>query len=472
MGITCGGGGAPVTDGTKVMFAICFILICMAVIGTMWGWLREKANSRAAPASTTISPRLPTMGQPGAQVAAQRPIPVWFKAFDLRDNMNEIFNLQVRAGEFSCFDGLRAISCGWVIIYHVILWQTRWIANPESLLPPTGILARWWAMPIFNFSGTLCVDTFLFISGFLATFLLLKKLEREDRPTHKWMGMAYVNRFVRILPAYMFSFFLNWKLFPTLAQGPLAANVWENTNKNCDILWWRHLLFINTVSPWMFKGAACFGHTWYLANDMMYFYFVPVLCFIYHPNNAGRAFAWLFTATLTFTCIAVTLYLAQAHGWSPNAWDGHSADVFHDEAFNKPYTRCPSYFIGVLMAFFWYEKKRLYPTYKFPPLLAWSMAIMSAAIMLAIQYGPVTGSEGIQACIILQKNCGSPWDQTIKTLISGLARPAWAFALGLMCLLCFNGQGKSVALNEFDIVVIIIFANLSVFCGPFPHCFF
>jgi len=33
-------------------------------------------------------------------------------------------------------------------------------------------------MPLFNFSGTLCVDTFLFISAFLATFLLLKKMEK------------------------------------------------------------------------------------------------------------------------------------------------------------------------------------------------------------------------------------------------------------------------------------------------------
>jgi len=33
--------------------------------------------------------------------------------------------------EFSCFDGMRAISCGWVIIYHVLLWQTRFIMNPE-----------------------------------------------------------------------------------------------------------------------------------------------------------------------------------------------------------------------------------------------------------------------------------------------------------------------------------------------------
>lgn len=47
------------------------------------------------------------------------------QAFDMRDNIAEIFALNKRPGEFACFDGLRAISCGWVVIYHVLLWQVR-----------------------------------------------------------------------------------------------------------------------------------------------------------------------------------------------------------------------------------------------------------------------------------------------------------------------------------------------------------
>ena len=442
MGVTCGGGPTPVSSGTKIMYAITFILISLALIGTTWGWLRDSANARVAAVPNTISPRLPTMGQPGATTNIQQaPIPVWFKAFDLRDNLNEIFNLQVRQGEFSCFDGLRAISCGWVVIYHVILWQTRWIANPEALLPPTGILAEWWAMPIFNFSGTLCVDTFLFISAFLATFLLLKKLDRETRHVWNWMPMVYVNRYARILPAYMFSFWLSWKVFPTLASGPLARNVWDNTNRACTDMWWRHLLFINTIDPWK-PHPTCFGHTWYLGNDMIYFWSVPVLCFMYKQGTLGRAAAWFFTIGLILSGTLSGLILAAEHNWSPNAWDGHESDVFHEEAFSRPYTRWPSYFIGVLVAFFWYEKKRSYPNAKFPSFIAWGMAAVAAFIMIAIQYGLITGSEGITACIIAQKDCGSDWSRTAKVMISGLARPAWTTGLALMCLLCFNGQGK------------------------------
>lgn len=136
-----------------------------------------------------ISPRIPVIGQP-YEPTAEVKVPFLFDIFDLRKNTAEIFNLHVRAGEFSCFDGIRALSCWWVIAYHVILWQHHFISNPEALLPPHGILAKWWSMPLFNFSGTLCVDTFLFISAFLAAYLLLCKLKKEERPVSQWLPMV------------------------------------------------------------------------------------------------------------------------------------------------------------------------------------------------------------------------------------------------------------------------------------------
>lgn len=445
MGVSCGGGATESTPGSKFMFAITFILIMCALVGTAWEYVRRKAAAQQAAVPNTISPRLPAVGQPPVGSGGHREVPVFFKAFDIKANASEIFNLQVRAGEFSCFDGMRAISCGWVIIYHVILWQTRFIANPESLLPPTGILAEWWSMPLFNFSGTLCVDTFLFISAFLAAFLLLKKLEREDRPLSKWLPMVYVNRWIRITPAYMFAFFLNWKMAPQLSEGPMSKPIWENSNRNCGILWWRHFLYINTVSPWMFKGAACFGHTWYLGNDMIYFMTVPLLVILYRKSNAGRLGAWFLTFAIIFGSILYQLVAAAEGEWSPNTWDGDEADAFHEGAFNKPYTRCPSYYIGVLVAFYWYEKKRSRATYKFPALTAYAMAAFSALVMLLIMYGPASGSKGVTACIITRTNCGSDWSRSTKVAIAALARPGWTTGLAILCLLCFNGQGELVS---------------------------
>lgn len=39
-------------------------------------------------------------------------------------------------------------------------------------------MSKWWATPFFNYSGTLSVDTFFFISGFLAAYMLMIKLDK------------------------------------------------------------------------------------------------------------------------------------------------------------------------------------------------------------------------------------------------------------------------------------------------------
>lgn len=57
--------------------------------------------------------------------------PGWLAAWDLHKNWHEVFTLKTRAGEFACFDSLKAISAAWVVFCHVILWQIWFINNPE-----------------------------------------------------------------------------------------------------------------------------------------------------------------------------------------------------------------------------------------------------------------------------------------------------------------------------------------------------
>ena len=38
--------------------------------------------------------------------------------------------------------------------------------------------------------------------------------------------------------------------FPPLLPGPLSKSLWANDSLKCPDQWWRHLLYINTISPW------------------------------------------------------------------------------------------------------------------------------------------------------------------------------------------------------------------------------
>lgn len=111
------------------------------------------------------------------------------------------------------------------------------------------------------------------------------------------------------------------------------------------------------------------------------------------------------------------------------------------EAFEVPWGRAPSYFIGVLTAYVWYEKKQRFPTYKVGAGVWTAIVAAISVLLLAIMYGPVSGSDGVTTCILAKANCGSGWDRSLKILIASCARPAWAMGVAVMSLLCFNGQG-------------------------------
>jgi len=53
-----------------------------------------------------------------------------------------------------------------------------------------GLMGQWWTTPFFNYSGTLSVDTFFFISGFLASYLMLTKLDKVITTTTTTMMMT------------------------------------------------------------------------------------------------------------------------------------------------------------------------------------------------------------------------------------------------------------------------------------------
>lgn len=229
--------------------------------------------------------------------------------------------------------------------------------------------------------------------------------------------------------------------------------MWELNHSKCADQWWRHLLYINTVSPWKAedRDPQCFGHTWYLADDMMFFYTVPIMALAYAKGGKpGKLFSVLLTLTIIVGCMAWAAVQAYEHDWSPNTWDDAPAARYNREAFEVPWARAPSYFIGILVAFLWYEKKKHYPDAKIPLVFALPMAVVSAFLLFAVMYGPSTGSVGVTDCIThgSDPNCGSHWPTTVKVLLSFAARPAWTIGISLMCMLCFAGQGTCLSVKS------------------------
>ena len=70
------------------------------------------------------------------------------------------------------------------------------------------------------------VDTFFFLSGFLAAYIGLKKLPSNANPLKVFAGYMW-ERWIRLTPAYLFILMFYIHLLPFLAVGPDASSSME-----------------------------------------------------------------------------------------------------------------------------------------------------------------------------------------------------------------------------------------------------
>jgi hypothetical protein len=118
--------------------------------------------------------------------------------------------------------------------------------NPKDFLPPHGITATFLGHLLL--SSRYAVDTFLYISGYLAVYVLQWKLKPNN--TSKWNILpVLVMPLLWILPLYMFCSGFWMYTAPHLGAGPFWYQ-WENILAPCYESWWTNLLFVNIFLPW------------------------------------------------------------------------------------------------------------------------------------------------------------------------------------------------------------------------------
>jgi len=92
------------------------------------------------------------------------------------------------------------------------------------------------------------LDTFFFLSGFLAAWGILQQLSKKSLSVHSYLLLMFA-RFVRLTPSYMLVVFFNWKVQPYLATGPNWA-AFALGNNACDDRWYLNMFYVNNLFPW------------------------------------------------------------------------------------------------------------------------------------------------------------------------------------------------------------------------------
>lgn len=253
-------------------------------------------------------------------------------------------------------NGIRVLSMVWVILGHTLFFPQQITRNLEYVFAE--VSQRW----TFSFivDATFSVDTFFFLSGFLAAFLMVKdmqkqkaKLEREGKQDAKgymrWV-LFFVHRYLRLTPVYFMWLVVHWKVVPALASqtGPLGflQQDGRNDGSNCDQYWWTNMLYINNFWPRDF-GDSCMGWTWYLANDWQLSFLLPLILI---PYNRKKLYGWLVGGSVLAAAWIVSAAIAFHYHFDPGLNATTPNAKYNTYFYVRPYTRAAPYLLGILMA--------------------------------------------------------------------------------------------------------------------------
>uniref|UniRef100_A0A2C9M3A4 Nose resistant-to-fluoxetine protein N-terminal domain-containing protein n=1 Tax=Biomphalaria glabrata TaxID=6526 RepID=A0A2C9M3A4_BIOGL len=290
-------------------------------------------------------------------------------SFSVYTNGSKVLNTSQPPGSLTAVNGIRCLSMSWVVLAHVFDFGLPTAANVVDELPVR--LRQWTADAISN--AFVSVDTFFTLSGLLVAYLTTKEISKKGWKI-KW-GLFYFHRF------------------------------------------WR---------------SHCFGHSWYLANDMQFFILSPLMLIPFYFNvYAGLLSCGIFLLAQWIT----TGVLSSDNEWSPTliglnikVKPGSLDYMIH--YYITPYCRMGPYIVGILAGYLLAVNNGRVRLNKVTVFIGWAVSTASG---LAIVYG-LRGDVGGE----------NPSSVGAAALYNAVARSAWGACVCWVIIACSSGYGGPV----------------------------
>ncbi|CAN7993158.1 unnamed protein product, partial [Ixodes hexagonus] len=351
-------------------------------------------------------------------------------SFSVVSNTKMLLTTKAAAGSDSVklrfIHGMRFWSSSWVILGH-----TYFLVSVTALGESLNIV-KYHHNPAFLMIANAypCIQSFLFMSGFLVTYNVLKYLKDYKKTLAVPILLLLVRRYVRYTPPVMFIVAI-WLLFPIFATGPLYSEYKDVLFGQCEKNWWRVLLHINNWIPF-FDMASCLAHLWYVSVDWQIYsvlWIIPMVML----KRKKLGFVLLFLVTLaTSTLVAVQ---TKINDYGPTAIYTDSNINKTVEAGNdvyfKPFAHAGAFCVGIATGY----AVLAFGAIKINRLMQAAMWVLSAVIATVVIFGPYRWYTG------------APYGTADAILYAATHRTAWALSLGWMTYACATGRGGLI--NRF-----------------------
>ncbi len=158
-------------------------------------------------------------------------------------------------GALSFLDGMRVLSMLWIITGHTLA------SMRSKLYDPTAV-QLFQLEYIFSFfkASEYAVDTFFFMSGFLAAHSLARRISRAGGLSPGLYLLLLVSRYARLAPLLVFMLLSYRYVLPFIGSGPMWQESITYDIKTCDKHMWTDVLMVNnwysTVSLQLSAGVC------------------------------------------------------------------------------------------------------------------------------------------------------------------------------------------------------------------------
>ncbi|XP_044594751.1 nose resistant to fluoxetine protein 6-like isoform X2 [Cotesia glomerata] len=263
--------------------------------------------------------------------------------FSVYTNSKIIFNTKINKDSVASIHGLRFFGMLWIIMIHTVYYSNDYVDNRTTVWRLSQDLP---AQILTN--GSLSVDTYFCLSGFLVSWLFFSRHKTRENPPvreHKFRWLDYfgliAKRVIRLTPAYLLIIGIAEINFGWYAETS-AFRISEKPQENCPLYWWRNLLYINNLFPW---NQACLSWSWYLSNEMQFYIigtFLLILSDLYFKIAAGALISFLIIS-MVINCIISSTYAYTT--MLDQLWN------LMDVVYSPPWMRIGPYLIGIVAGY-------------------------------------------------------------------------------------------------------------------------
>ncbi|XP_071548350.1 nose resistant to fluoxetine protein 6-like [Panulirus ornatus] len=336
--------------------------------------------------------------------------------FSVSQNWKRLTSYSTADAHLQTLDGLRVVNTVWVVAAHRYMLFLTSAANPSDILQHMGDWHYWW---VFNAYPS--VDTFFFISAFLVSIFLKKRIQEFT------FTSFYLQRYLRLAPTMMYVTLGSASILRYLGSGPVWMRTYQALfGRPCANTAWTNLLFINNFND---SNDMCMGHLWSLAVEWQLYVLAPLLLVPLYRCSTWRL-RWLPLASCLVLSILMPAIITVLYDLPPTAtfWDHRATQLYYNMYYVVPWCRAGPYLVGLAAGslYHWMNEHNLMLAPECMRVWGGVCSAVVVAVLVAPTY--LTGQ-------------GSYW----AALYSSLARPAWGAALAFFVINAFKGQPGVVA---------------------------